>query len=403
MTLPRIIIKPRSEIRIVLGSPWIFSNEIENFSEVKKLEKGSLVEVVIKKDQSFGIAYFNPHSLISARILSHNLSQKIDENFFVEKISAALALREKFFDKPFYRLIHSEGDFLPGLVIDRFGDVFSCQISTAGMENFIPVLTSALTKIFPQAKIILRNDVEARKFEGLELYVKTIHGEVSDEVEIEENGVKFLVDVKQGQKTGWFFDQRKNREFIGSISKNCDVLDAFCYLGGFGLNALKNGAKSVTFVDASDDALKKLQESQEILRYAQDDRKEAQDDKIKIIHAKVFETLEKLSEQQRSFDIVLLDPPAFIKSKKDLFSGLKGYEKLIRLSCGLVKKGGILMLTSCSHHASINDLVVAANDGFRKSNRPSRLIRTFGADVDHPVHPALKENEYLKSLTFLVD
>lgn len=389
-SLPKLLIKLRSEVRIVQGSPWIFSNEIENFSEVKKLEKGSLVEVVIKKTQSFGVAYFNPHSLISARILSHDVAQKIDENFFIEKISNALKLREKFFDKPFYRLIHSESDFLPGLVIDRFGDVFSCQISTAGMENLIPVLTTSLIKIFPNAKIILRNDVDSRRFEGLELYVKTIAGEITDEVEIEENGVKFLIDVKGGQKTGWFFDQRKNREFIGSIAKDCDVLDAFCYLGGFGFNALKNGAKSVTFIDSSESALAKI-------------KMQTEGKNIEIINAKVFETLENPEFQKRRFDLVLLDPPAFVKSKKDLFSGLKGYEKLIKLSCGLVKKGGILMLTSCSHHASINELIAATNDGFRKSNRHARLIRSFGADIDHPVHPALKENEYLKSLTFFVE
>ncbi len=394
--LPKLLIKFRSEIRIVHGSPWIFSNEIENFSEVKKLEKGTLVEVVIKKDQSFGVAYFNPHSLIAARILSYNSGQKIDENFFIEKISSALKLREKFFTKPFYRLVHSEGDFLPGLIIDRFGDVFSCQISTAGMEKLTPEIVAALEKIFPTAKVILRNDVDARKLEGLELYVKTLHDEIADEIEIEENGVKFLIDVKQGQKTGWFFDQRKNRDFIGSISKNCDVLDAFCYLGGFGLNALNNGAKSVTFIDSSKEACNAL-ECNEMFRFAQHDNSNK---KVEIINDKVFETLENLEKQQRVFDVVLLDPPAFIKSKKDLFAGLKGYEKLIKLSVNLVKKGGILMLTSCSHHASINDRVAAANDGFRKSNRPARLIRTFGADIDHPVHPSLKENEYLKSITF---
>jgi len=384
--LPKLIVKARSEIRIVHNNPWIFSNEIENFSEVKKLEKGSLVEVIIKKDQSFGIAYFNPHSLIAARILSYNSAQEINENFFIEKISSALASRQKFFDKPFYRLIHSEGDFLPGLVLDRFGDVFSCQISTAGMEKLTPILISALKKLFPQSKIILRNDVEARKHESLELFVKEID-EIPNQIDIEENGIKFSINVKEGQKTGWFFDQRKNRQFIGSISKDCDVLDAFCYLGGFGLNALKNGAKSVTFIDSSKEALDKIPTAEN----------------VEIINDKVFETLEKLESEQRRFDIVLLDPPAFIKSKKDIFSGLKGYEKLIRLAAPLVKKGGVLMLTSCSHHASIIDLINAANDGFRKLQKPARLIRTFGADVDHPVHLALKENEYLKSLTFLVE
>ncbi len=389
----KLRIKRHSEIRIVKGHPWIFSNEIENFSALKNLEKGSLVIVQINKDDDFALAYFNPHSLIAARILTHDLTQKIDEDFFVEKILAAKNLREKFYDQPFYRLIHSEADFLPGLVIDRFGDVLSCQISTAGMEKLSPILISALEKIFPNAAIIFRNDVEARKFEGLESEIKIIKGEIPNEIEIEENGLKFLVDVKNGQKTGWFFDQRENRKFIGSISKNCDVLDAFCYLGGFGLNALKNNAKSVTFIDSSEEALEKLKKNLSQNNFAENE----------IIAGKVFEILENPDFQKRVFDVVLLDPPAFIKSKKDFFVGLKGYEKLVRLGAKLTKKGGILSLTSCSHNATLPDLIASANDAFRKSNRKAKLIRTCGAGFDHPINPALKENEYLKSITFLVE
>jgi 23S rRNA (cytosine1962-C5)-methyltransferase len=389
MTL-KLKIKKHHELRIVRGHPWIFSNEIENFSSLKTLEKGSLIEVRIRKDEPFALAYFNPHSLIAARILTYDLNQKIDESFFAEKILAAKILREKFFEKPFYRLIHSEADFLPGLIIDRFGDVFCCQISTAGMEKLSEFLIAALKKIFPKAAIIFRNDVESRKLEGLESYSKTVVGEIPNEVKIEENGIEFLIDVKAGQKTGWFFDQRINRQFIGSISKNAEMLDAFCYLGGFGLNALKNGAKSVTFIDASNDALQKVK--QHVLAK-----------NCEFINEKVFEVLEKPDFQKRQFDIVVLDPPAFIKSKKDFFPGLKGYEKLIKLSAKLVKKNGILMLCSCSHNASLADLTSAANDGFRKSNVSAKLIRTFGAGYDHPVHPALKESEYLKSLTFLIE
>jgi 23S rRNA (cytosine1962-C5)-methyltransferase len=389
--LMNLKIKKHHELRIVRGHPWIFSNEIENFSSLKTLEKGAIVEVQIRKDEPFALAFFNPHSLIAARILTYDLNQKIDEDFFVQKILAAKNLREKFFEKPFYRLIHSEADFLPGLVIDRFGDVFSCQISTAGMEKLSEILVAALKKIFPAAKIIFRNDVDSRKFEGLELYSKKIAGEISDEIKIEENGIEFLIDVKNGQKTGWFFDQRNNREFIGSISNNADVLDAFCYLGGFGLNALKNGAKSVTFIDASQDALNKVKQHSLTQKNCE------------FINEKVFDVLEKIEFQKRQFDVVVLDPPAFIKSKKDFFPGLKGYEKLIKLSANLVKKNGILMLASCSHNATLADLIAAANDGFRKSGRNAKLIRSFGAGYDHPIHPALKESEYLKSLTFLIE
>lgn len=395
----KLKIKKGCEIRIIKGSPWIFSNEIENFAALKSLPKGALVEVEIKKDftfakNSFALAYFNPHSLIAARILTYDATQKIDEDFFAEKILNALALRQKFFDKPFFRLVHSEADFLPGLVIDCFGEVLVCQISTAGMENLSEFLVAALTKIFPSKAIIFRNDVEARRFEGLPLEVKTIKGEVAGELEIIENNLKFLIDVKSGQKTGWFFDQRQNREFIGNFSKNADVLDAFCYLGGFGLNALKNDAKSVTFLDSSADALAALKKNIALNNFSQN---------CEIICAKVFETLEDAEFQKKRFDVVVLDPPAFVKSKKDFFVGLKAYEKLIKLSAGLVKKGGILMLTSCSHHASTSDLIAAANDGFRKSNRHAKLIRTFGADIDHPINAALKESEYLKSITFLVE
>ena len=390
----KLKIKKHHEVRIVRGHPWIFYNEIENLAALKYLEKGTLVEVQVKKDEPFALAYFNPNNLISARILTYDVKQEINEDFFIEKISAAKILRDRFFDKPFYRLIHSEADFLPGLIIDRLDNILSCQISTAGMEKLSPLLISALEKLFPDAAIIFRNDVESRKLEGLELYVKTIKGDIPDKIEIEENGLKFAIDVKSGQKTGWFFDQRKNRDFIGLVSKNCDVLDAFCYLGGFGLNALKNGANSVTFIDSSQEAINHVKQNITLNNFTQ---------KTEIITKKVYETLDNADFQKRKFDVVVLDPPAFIKSKKDFFSGLKGYEKLVKLSANLVKPNGLLMLASCSHNATIGDLIAAANDGFRKSNRRAKLIRSFGADLDHPIHPALKESEYLKSITFMVE
>ncbi len=394
-SLPKLKIKKHQEVRISCGHPWIFSNEIENFSEIKALEKGSIVEVCVRNNEPFALAYFNPHSLIAGRILTYKLSEKIDENFFFNRITAAKNLREKFFDKPFYRLIHSEADFLPGLVIDRFDNVLSCQIATAGMEKLTPILLSVLERIFPNSVVVFRNDIESRKYEGLEQYSKAVKGEIADEIEIEENNIKYAIDVIRGQKTGWFFDQRTNREFIGSISKDADVLDTFCYQGGFGLNALKHGAKSVTFADSSKEALEKLEKNIAINGFDKE--------KTEIICDKIFDLLEGKKLQDRKFDIVVLDPPAFIKSKKDFFSGLKGYEKLIKMSAGLVKKGGILLLASCSHNASIQDLTAAANDGFRKARRSAKIIRTFGGGFDHPINPALKESEYLKSITFLVE
>ena len=416
MSLPKLHIKNHQEIRLVMGHPWIYSNEIANFAELKPLENGSLVEVFVPKNKEpFALAYFNAHQLIAARILSYNSAEKIDEEFFIRKIIAAKNLREKFFDKPFYRLIHSEADGLAGLVIDRFGEVFSCQISTAGMEKLQEFLIAALKKVFGNCTIIFRNDAESRKFENLSSETVVVCGAVADEIIIEENNLKFGVDVKEGQKTGWFYDQRENRKFVASIAKNCDVLDAFCYQGGFGLNALAAGAKSATFIDSSQDALQKVKSNlslnfaaDKIVEYSPEQAATTIGDKQKyeLICEKVFTALEKFAEEKRQFDIVVLDPPAFVKSKKDLFAGLRGYEKLVRLAVPLLKENSILMLASCSHNVSINDLIEAANNGLRKglagSGRSAKLIRSYGASFDHPLHPSLKESEYLKSITFSI-
>lgn len=388
-SLPKLKLKKSHDLRVNNGNPWIFSNEIENFSELKTLKKGSLVIVQIKNDD-FALAFFNSHSLISARILSYNPNQKIDVDFFIEKINQAKKLREKFFDKPFYRLIHSEADFLPGLIIDRFDNYFTCQISTAGMEELSEFIIAALLKIFPNANILFKNDVESRKLEGLENYSKIVHGDFPQQISVIENDIEYLVNILDGQKTGWFFDQRINRNFVAEISKDADVLDAFSYLGGFGFNALKGGAKSVTFLDSSEIAVNQIKEKAKNL------------DNVEAICTKVFDYLEE-QKNHKKFDIVLLDPPAFIKSKKDFFSGIKGYEKLVRLGAGLLKENGILMISSCSHHASLVDLIGAANNAFRKSKLQAKIIRTFGAGFDHPLHPALKESEYLKSVTFAVN
>ena len=390
----KLKIKKGSEARIIKGHPWIYSNEIQNFSDIKKAEIGELVEVIINEHQYFATAYFNPHSLIAARILSYNQVEKINLDFFVKRIKSALSLRDRFFDEPFYRLIHSEGDSLPGLIIDRFDNVFSCQISTAGMEKLTPTIIEALEEVFVNPTIVLRNESYLRKMENLELYSRLEKGELSSEIIVTENAVKYYANLLDGQKTGWFYDQRKNRQYLASLCKDAEVFDAFCYLGGFGISALKNGAKSVTFVDSSQEALQLLQRNIALNEISQE---------CEIVNDKVFDVLESAKFSQRRYDVVNLDPPAFIKSKKDFFSGIKGYEKLVKLAAKLLKPNSILMLSSCSHNATVADLTNACAVGFSKAKRSAKLIRTFGADCDHAIHPALKENEYLKSLTFFVE
>lgn len=395
--LPIVKINKAQQLRIIYGSPWVYSNEISNFSELKNIALGSLVKIAIEKNNDFAIAYFNPHSLIACRILSYDCLQKIDVDFFNNLINQALKIREKFFTKPYYRLIHSEGDFLPGLIIDRFDKVFVCQISTAGMDKFSTLIIASLLKIFgDNICIVFKNDIDSRKLEKLELETKIVHGTLPEKITVFEDDLEFQCDIILGQKTGWFFDQYSNHKFIKNISNNLKVLDCFCYCGGFGVNALAGNAQKVVFVDSSPLAIEITKNTCKSLEV---------NNNYEFHQTKVFDYLEhnqNLNEGDK-FDLIILDPPAFIKSKKDYQSGLKGYEKLVKLSLGLLKNNAILMLNSCSHHASQLDLINCVKNACYKSNRKSRLIRTNGAGIDHPVHLALKENEYLKSLTFFIN
>jgi len=392
---PVLKVKKNHDIRIINGSPWIFSNEIENFSELKNLSPGSLVKISLSKSENFAIGYFNLKTLISARILSYNFQENIDQDFFEKKFLTALALRKKYYSKPFYRLIHSEGDFLPGLVIDRFESIFVCQISTAGMENFNNLIISSLVKIFGEdITIILKNDIKSRSIEGLENKIEIIYGKLeNNENFIIENDLKFKINITNGQKTGWFYDQRINREYVSKISKDLNVLDAFCYVGGFGVNAIKGQAKKVVFVDSCEKSINLAKTNCNLLE---------NNVITSFHHQKVFDYLEQNADNEK-FDLIILDPPAFIKSKKDYYSGLKGYEKLVKLSLKLLNNNSLIILNSCSHNVSVDDLIKTFKDACYKNHKKAKLIRSFGADIDHPIHLSLQENEYLKSLTFFIE
>ena len=310
-------------------------------------------------------------------------------------------MRERFFNKPFYRLIHAEADFLPGLIIDRFDNIFVCQISTAGMENLKPFLILALKEIFKNCQIIFKNNSELRALEKLEssLDFESVDDvAIPEKITVIENDLEFKIDLKNGQKTGWFFDQAVNRNFVASLVKDCDVFDGFCYVGGFGINAVKAQARSVIFADSSKEALDLTRENcQKIVE------KFNPACQTSFYNKKIFDLLEDAEFQKKSFDVILLDPPAFVKNKKDLFSGLRGYEKLAKMALPLLKSGGILMLASCSHHATKEQLIGSVNAALQKSQKTGKLITSFTAGPDHPLHPALKESEYLKSLFFVIN
>jgi 23S rRNA (cytosine1962-C5)-methyltransferase len=288
-------------------------------------------------------------------------------------------------------LIHSEADGLPGLIVDRFDKLLVLQVATAGMENLLPIILESLNQVFLNPKIILRNDIPARKLEGLEEYVKILHGELEAQNILVENDLKFYFDPMNGQKTGWFFDQRENRKFVASLVKGKDILDCYCYNGGFGINAAVFGANSVTFIDSSESAIKNVEQNIKLNNL---------EGNFEYINGKVFDELENLAKVGKKFQTVVLDPPAFIKSKKDFFVGIKGYEKLTKIAAKLVAKNGYLFIASCSHNAGLQDLIKASASGINKAGRNAKIIRIFGAGFDHPLHPFLPESEYLKSIIY---
>ncbi len=384
-------VRPREGRKARLGAPWIFSNEIVMDPNAKAIAPGALVNVKGDDGQDFGTGYFNSKSLIAVRLLARECGAHVDAAYFSAKLTRALALREALYDRPFYRLVHAEGDGLPGLTIDRFGDTLVVQVTTAGMENLLTPLKMALEQVLSPAAIILRNDTPVRALEGLEQYVRAEKGEMG-RIAVEENGARYFADLGQGQKTGWYYDQRDNRAFIAGLAKGKSVLDAYSYTGGFGILAAKSGASETVCLDSSAPALALAEDSAAANKIS-----------LRAVKADVFEELERLAAAKEVFDIVVADPPPFVKSKKDLEPGAKAYRKLARLAASVTAPGGTLLLASCSHNIPADRFASECAAGLLKGGRKASLIRTAGAGPDHPVHPMLPESAYLKSLVYALD
>lgn len=384
-------IDERSFRRLKTGYPWVFRSEVLNVKQVVNLPSGQIVDFVREKGDFVARGFFNPKPQLVGRVLTTRFEEQIDSDFIFRKIEIALHFRDSLYSEPFYRLIHAESDGMPGVIIDRYGDVLSCQINTAGMDALWSHIEEALKTLIKPKTIILKNDTASRETEGLEMEVKLSYGSLDGAVQIEENETKFLVDLLEGQKTGWFFDQRDNRAWVAEMSKGKSIIDIFCHTGGFGITAGKKGAESITFVDSSAPALKMVEKNSALNGIA---------DSCETIEGKAFEVMEELERKGKLFDVVSVDPPAFIKSRKDMASGMKGYSKLAKLAAPLVKKGGILFFASCSHHADVKELADNVAEGISKSGRPFQLIKTSGAAPDHPVNPFLPETGYLKAFTY---
>ena len=387
MTYPTIRVKPREGRRARAGAPWLFSNEIE--MPAKSLAPGAVVNVIGDDGRVFGTGTFNPKSLLAVRLLDPVADVALDAAFLAAKLKRALALREAFYGAPFYRLVNAEGDGMPGLVVDRFADTVVVQIGSAGMEALLEPLLAALGETLGPVQIVLRADAPARALEGLESYVRA--GEAG-RLAVEENGVRYFADVASGQKTGWYYDQRDNRAFVASLASGKSVLDAYCYTGGFALAAARAGAKEVAGLDSSAPALALAE-----------DAAAANGLPCNFVKTDVFEELERLWAAREKFDIVVADPPPFVKAKKDLEAGAKAYRKLARLAASLAAPGGFLLLASCSHNISPERFAQECAAGIARAGRAARLIRQAGAPCDHPIHPMLPESAYLKALVYALD
>jgi len=382
-------LKKNEERRIRAGHVWVYSNEVDNGeTPLKAFTPGQAVQIQAHNGKSLGNGYVNPASLICARLVSRDPAYVLDRSLIVHRLKVALSLRERLFDRPFYRLVYGESDQLPGLVIDRYGDVCVVQLTTAGMEAVREQVLEALDKVIHPKGVVLRGDSSIRKFEGLDSYSETL-GEVPEYVTVEEAGLGFEVSLQQGQKTGWFYDQRMNRIRLRAYSKEQRVLDVFSYVGGWGLQAAAGGASEVFCVDASEQALDRVHASAEANGFG---------DTVASIQGDAFEVLAQLRADQERFDVVVLDPPAFIKRRKDSKAGEQAYHRINQLGMQVLKKDGILVSASCSHHLSEEQFQKVLLQSSRHLDRSLQILERGHQAPDHPLHPAIPETAYLKAM-----
>ena len=383
-------LRPREDKRIKGGHVWIYSNEVDvAATPLKAFEAGEEVIVVADNGRPLGRALVNPHTLICARLVSRDADVGLGKGLLSARVEQALALRERVYPGTgCYRLVYGEADGLSGMVVDRFGDVVSVQLTTAGMEARRDLVVDALREHLDPRTIVFKHDAKVRSVEGLPEYVEIIGDEPNGPVPLTENGVPFLAPITGGQKTGWFFDHRENRARLAPFCTGGRVLDAFSYAGGWGLQALAFGADSLVAVDGSGPALEVL---------GMNAAHQGVTDRVEARRGDAFEVLGDLADAQERFEVVVIDPPALVKRRKDLRAGQRAYERLAVLGMRLVADGGLLAFGSCSLHFDRGMLREALRAAARNTERQARILGMFGAGPDHPVHPAIPESDYLKA------
>ncbi|WP_058240186.1 RSP_2647 family RNA methyltransferase [Shimia marina] len=390
---PVVRLKPKANARAIRhGFPWVYDNELVTDRRTKALAPGTIAVLEDDKRDPMGLVATNSHSKIFCRMLERDLDAQIDQAWFEAKFARALAMRERLYPSPFYRLIHAEADGLPGVVVDRFGEVCVVQPNAAWADTLIEPLVAALVAVTGVSCVIMNGSGRARSLEGLEERMEVMVGQApAGPVPVKMNGATYMADLTGGQKTGLFYDQRPNHAFAAQLCKDAKVLDVFSHVGGFSLAALAGGAAHATAVDGSTAALELAQAGAAAAGV------EARFDTRK---GDAFEVLTALQEEGAQFDVVICDPPAFAPSKAALEKGLRAYERVARLAAPLVAEGGYLGLCSCSHAADVARFRGASLRGIGRAGRHAQLLHTGFAGADHPLMPQLAESGYLKSLFF---
>lgn len=392
---PVVRLRPKAEARAIRhGFPWVYADELVTDRRTQALKPGALAVLEDAERRALGLVTVNTASKIIARMLDRDPAAAIDEDWFAVRLTRALALRERLFDAPFYRLVHAEADGLPGIVIDRFGDTAVIQPNAAWAEAHLPQLAAALARVAGVANIVKNGSGRARGLEGLEEETAILTGNVGGPVPVPMNGATYMADLLGGQKTGLFYDQRPNHAFAQRLAKGAAVLDVFSHVGGFALAALAGGAASALSVDASAAALALASDGAAAMGAG---------DRFTTRQGDAFAVLEALGTEGARFDLVICDPPAFAPAKPAVEAGLRAYERVARLAAPLVSPGGYLVLCSCSHAVDLTAFRNASARGIGRGGRRAQLIHTGFAGPDHPILPQLAEGGYLKSLFFRLD
>jgi len=381
----------KSPQRIKFGFPWVFSDELVLDRRTRTIPAGSLISLLANDGAALGVCTFNAESRIVCRVLDQDPEAIIDVDWFKRRIAAALALRTQIYERPFYRLIHAEADGLPGVIVDRFGDTAVLQPNAAWADRMTDDIVAALIAVTGIGCVVNNGTGRARKLEGLADNHSIPVGQIDGPLSVQMNGATYFADVLTGQKTGLFLDQRDNHAFAARLAKNGDMLDVFSHVGGFSLAALANGAKHATAIDASKAALDLAAKGAEASGFQ---------DRFSTLQGDAFDVMRDLAAENRTFDSVICDPPAFAPHRKALEAGLRAYEKVARHATQLVKPGGYLGLCSCSHAVDAEAFRAASLRGIGKAGRTPRLLYSGTAGPDHPMHPSLAESGYLKALFF---